>query len=82
MQTSAAPTGRETVTITVTHQFKLVFGSVVLLTMMAMILSCSMIFSGVQMTPGSDQAGLLQALITTWKLGFGAMIGMMGGKAI
>ena len=82
MQTPAIPASRDTVTITLTTQFKIVFGSVVLLTMLAMILSCSMIFSGVQMTPGSESAGLLQALITSWKLGFGAMIGMMGGKAM
>jgi hypothetical protein len=82
MPTTSTTSSADTVTITLTSQFKYVFGGVILLTILAMVLSCSMIFSGVELTPGSEQAGLLQALITTWKLGFGAMIGLMGGKAM
>jgi hypothetical protein len=69
-------------TITLTPQFKITFLSVVALTCLAMILSCSMIFAGVEMKPGTEQAGLLQALVTVWKLGFGAIIGMMSGKTM
>jgi hypothetical protein len=70
------------VTITLTPQFKMTFVGVVAVTALAMILSCSMIFAGVRLEPGTEEAGMLQALITTWKLGFGAMVGMMSGKAM
>ena len=67
--------------ITLSRRFCVVFGGVALLTALAMLLSCSMIFAGVEMTPGSEQAGLLQALTSAWKMGFGAMVGLLGGKA-
>jgi hypothetical protein len=68
-------------TITLSRKFTVVFAAVALLTALGMILSCSMIFAGVEMTPGSEQAGLLQALTSAWKMGFGAMLGMLGAKA-
>jgi hypothetical protein len=79
---TATATRTETSTISLTPQFKLVFLSIVSLTVLAMVLSCSMIFSGVKLVPGGAPEGLLQALVSTWKLGFGAMIGLVGGKAL
>lgn len=78
----ATATQTTTSTISLTPQFKLVFLSIVSLTVLSMLLSCSMIFSGVKLVPGGSPEGLLQALISTWKLGFGAMVGLIGGKAL
>jgi len=76
-----AQTAPTSTTITLSRKFCVVFVGVALLTALGMILSCSMIFAGVDMAPGSEQAGLLQALTSAWKMGFGAMLGMLGGKA-
>jgi len=58
------------------------FLAVVAITILSMLLSCSMIFAGVKLEPGSEGAGTLEALVSTFKLGFGAIIGMVGGKTM
>ena len=78
---AAIDTPSSDATITLSRRFTAVFGAVALLTALGMILSCSMIFAGVELKPGSEQAGLLQALTSAWKMGFGAMLGMVGAKA-
>ncbi len=67
---------------TVSPAFKLTFLGVLGVTVLSMLLSCSMIFAGVQFEPGSEGAGTLQALVSIFKLGFGALVGMVGGKTM
>ena len=67
---------------TISPAFKLTFLGVLGVTVLSMILSCSMIFAGVRLEPGSEGAGALQALVSVFKLGFGALIGMVGGKTM
>ena len=73
--------GRHVVQITVTPTFKLVFLSVLSITVLAMIVSCPLtLLAGP--TPTDDVKALLQGFLTTWKMGFGAIIGLLGGKAL
>ena len=68
-----------TITVTLTPAFKLVFLSVLGITVLSMVLSCYLVASG---AASEDKTALVQACLTTWKLGFGAIIGLLGGKAI
>ena len=75
----AAATRRpRVVTFTLTPAFKLVFLSVLGITLLSIVLSCSLAVMG---EPNEEKSALVQALLTTWKLGFGAIIGLLGGKA-
>ena len=65
-------------TLTLTPTFKLVFLSVVGITVLAMVLSCYLL-SGPK---SEERTALMNAFLTTWKLGFGAIIGLLGGKAM
>ncbi len=64
-------------TVSLSPTFLLVFKSVLTLTIVTMVLCCSMVAFGITT---DDGRALFQALATTWKMGFGAIIGLLGGK--
>ena len=79
----AAEASPTVVTVTLTPAFKLVFLSVLSITVLSIILCCPLVF--LTMTkPDSDPhlTALLEACLTTWKMGFGAIIGLLGGKSL
>jgi hypothetical protein len=82
----AAPAANPNVlTVTLSPTFKLVFLSVLGITLLSVVLTCAVWAYGQQMPPGAwkpDSDPLFQALLTTWKLGFGAIIGLVGGKTV
>jgi len=65
--------------ITLSPQFKLIFLSVLSLTLLSLIASVVLVL----FAKDSDEVKrLVETCSTTWKLGFGAMIGLIGGKTI
>jgi hypothetical protein len=63
----------------------LVFLSVLGITILSLLIACPLaIFQirGLKLEPGSAGSALFETCITTFKLGFGAMIGLLGGKAL
>lgn len=78
---SAAMSGESSTVLTIrlSPAFKLVFASVLGLTILCLILGCSLVGLGIK----SDEAKVMFELCTsTFKLGFGAIIGLLGGKAL
>jgi len=80
-----APAKPDTVlTVTLSPAFLLVFKSVLALTLICLVLGCSLVgltvHSGRTLTP--QETGLLDLFTSTFKLGFGAIIGLLGGKAL
>jgi hypothetical protein len=69
------------VVITLSPAFKLVFLTIVGITVLTMIVSCYLVSLGPTNPPDPERSALLQAFATTWKLGFGAIVGLLGGKA-
>jgi hypothetical protein len=72
-------------TVTLSPTFKLVFLSVLAITICSMLVACPLaIFQirGLNMEPGTPLSIVFETCITTFKLGFGAMIGLLGGKAL
>ena len=67
------------VTVTLTPTFKLVFLSALCITILSVILCCPLAILGAE-TP--EKKALFEACLTTFKLGFGAIIGLLGGKAL
>jgi hypothetical protein len=76
-----APSERSSTILTVTLSpvFKLVFLSVLGITGLSMVVGCSLVGLGIQTQEGK---ALFDLCVTTWKLGFGAIIGLLGGKTI
>jgi hypothetical protein len=73
--------GPDVVRITMSPAFKLVFRSVLGITVLSMIVSCPLtVLAGPE--PSPDMKALLTTFLTTWKMGFGAIIGLLGGKAL
>ncbi len=80
---ASSVTERTVLTVTLSPAFKLVFISVLAITILCLFLSCTLV--GIQLTTGGigDEAKVLFDLSTsTFKLGFGAIIGLLGGKAL
>jgi len=74
-------------TVTFTANFKLVFLSVLGITIFSMLTTLFLLAysASLAVDASSDKAafnGAAQAFMTAWKLGFGAMVGLLGGKAI
>jgi hypothetical protein len=71
-------------TVSLSPAFKLVFLAVLGLTIICLITSCAVI--GLSFRAGrpmtKDESGLFELGASTFKLGFGAIIGLLGGKAL
>jgi hypothetical protein len=65
--------------IVVTSQFKLVFLGVLVLTVVAGLVSVIMSMSIASLT--QPEQTTLEMMQSTWKMGFGAFLGLIGGKA-
>lgn len=62
-----------------TPAFKWVFLSVITLTLLSLAVSVYLVNS---MNASEDARRLIETCSTTYKLGFGAIVGLVGGKAI
>ncbi len=58
--------------------FKWVFITVVSLTFLSLLTSIALSFAT---SPSQLQVSLFETCTTTWKMGFGAIVGLIGGKA-
>jgi hypothetical protein len=71
-------------TVTLSPAFKLVFVSVLVLTVLGLFLACCIV--GLTLRTGSHLTHQVSVLFdlgtSTFKLGFGAIIGLLGGKAL
>jgi hypothetical protein len=71
-------------TVTLSPAFLLVFKSVLALTLICLVLGCCLVglavHSGRTLTP--QETGLLDLFTSTFKLGFGAILGLLGGKTL
>lgn len=71
-------------TVSLSPAFKLVFLSVLGLTILCLILACALI--GLSFRAGrpmtKDETGMFEVCASAFKLGFGAIIGLLGGKAL
>jgi hypothetical protein len=65
--------------IALTPTFKLVFISVLSLTILSLLVSLILVLYG---RDTEDSKRLIESCSTTWKLGFGAIVGLIGGKAL
>jgi hypothetical protein len=76
-------TGREaaaqTKTVPVSSYFKLIFISVLLLTVLAIV--ADIVFAMMWEKPTPNQQTLFDGLGSLWKAGGGAILGLLGGKA-
>jgi len=67
--------------ILVSSVFKLVFLSVLSLTILLIIASVSLAV-GNNTSTSAEAKDLLKAFNTAWQMGFGAIVGLLGGKAL
>jgi hypothetical protein len=65
---------------TLTPFFKLVFLTVLGLTLLSLLIDLCLVVT--LKSPSSEAKSLIDACSTTWKTGFGAIVGLIGGKAI
>ena len=65
--------------ITLTPTFKLVFLSVLGLTILSLVVS---IWLAEHPNPSEEMKRLIETCTTTYKMGFGAIVGLIGGKAL
>jgi len=76
----AIPTGQtQVITVTLTPTFKLVFLSVLGITVLSMMIGCYLVTVHAESDAGK---ALMTTCMTTFKLGFGAIIGLLGGKTM
>lgn len=84
--TSSHPVTPMPATLTLTPAFKLVLVAVVGITVLSILIACPLalyqIRSHAELPPGSLASVLFDTCISTFKLGFGAIIGLLGGKAL
>lgn len=67
-----------TTVVSITPAFKLTFLSGLILTVLSLFVA---IYLSTFADPTSQQASLFETCSTTWKMGFGVLIGLLGGKA-
>ena len=73
-----APAHSTTLTVTLSPMFKMVFLSVLSITILAMFITCAL----VALHNETDQGkALFELFASVTKMGFGAMVGLLGGKA-
>ena len=81
---SAAEKPATMLTVSLSPTFKLVFLSALGLTILCLLLACALIGlsyrAGRPMT--KDESGMFEICASAFKLGFGAIIGLLGGKAL
>jgi hypothetical protein len=65
--------------VNLTPAFKLVFITVVCLSILSLVASIALVLYGPRT---EDAKRLIETCSTTWKLGFGAVVGLIGGKAL
>lgn len=63
-------------TVNLTQIFNLIFLSILGLTVLSQIIA---VFLSLKKNVSPQQMHMLEACITTWKMGFGAVIGMLVG---
>jgi hypothetical protein len=72
------------VTVSLSPRFKLVFISVLALTVICLLLACTLVMtvirSGGDLSPQGN--ALFDLSTSMFKLGFGAILGLLGGKAL
>jgi hypothetical protein len=69
--------------IAITPQFKMIYSSIFWITMLSLGLATGLTIASMALgktNAASDQ--LMEACLTAFKMGFGAMIGLIGGKAL
>jgi len=66
-------------TIPLSPTFKLVFVSILGLSVLCLIIVCTLVGLGIKSEEGKV---LFELCATAFKLGFGAIIGLVGGKAL
>lgn len=67
------------VNLHLTPAFKLVFLSVIALTVLSLV-GCFVLVLSLKEPLSDGVKGLIETCSTTWKLGFGAVVGLIGGK--
>jgi hypothetical protein len=71
-------------TVSLSPAFKLVFLSILGITILALLIGCTLVGLTIRtarsMTPQENV--MLDLCTSTFKLGFGAIIGLLGGKAL
>jgi len=71
--------GPPAATLSLTPAFKLIFFSVLGLTVLSLVASFVLVIREQQT---EETKRLAETCSTTWKLGFGAIVGLIGGKAL
>ena len=71
--------GKNVTVSSISPMFKLIFVTVLGLTVASLIILCVMSIACSNMT--QPQISLFETCSTTWKMGFGAIVGLIGGKA-
>lgn len=66
-----------TLTVTLSPMFKMVFLSVLGITVLAMFITCALVAANNQTDQGK---ALFELFASLTKMGFGAMLGLLGGK--
>jgi hypothetical protein len=65
--------------VDLTPRLKLVFVSLLCLTLVSLGVSVAFVFSP---NPSDDTRRLVETCSTTFKMGFGAVVGLLGGKTL
>jgi hypothetical protein len=71
-------------TVTLSPAFKLVFLSTLVITILCLFIACTLVGLGLKTGQGMTKDGNELFIVSTFvfKLGFGAIIGLLGGKAL